>query len=306
MQDNPSPHPSASRAVQALSVVIPVYNEQDAVRDTCQALAASLKKIDDLQWEIVCVNDGSKDKTSDVLQSLVKEEGMVVVEHEVNRGYGAALKTGIRRASHPWIAIIDADGTYSNEDLAKLLDHASGRDMVVGARIGEGVTYSWIRRIPKFFLRRFASFLAGAKIPDMNSGLRIFQRDIARAFFPILSDRFSFTTSITMAFLTSGYQVSFIPIGYKARVGKSKIKPIRDTIHFTQLILRTGMYFAPMKVLLPLALLLAIAAIGSGIYDIIELKNITEKTVLLTMFSMNTLIFALLADMIQKIWRMRS
>lgn len=306
MQDETTPATTTAGTLpRAVSVVVPVYNEEDAIQETVQKLTESLEKTG-WEWEIVCVNDGSKDNTSAVMQGMIGQKNVVILEHEVNRGYGAALKTGIRRASHQWIAIIDADGTYSNDDLSKLLEVSGNLDMVVGARIGDNVTYSFIRKIPKFFLRRYAQFLAGSKIPDMNSGLRIFRRDIAKGFFAILSDRFSFTTSITMAFLTSGYQVRFVPISYTARVGKSKIRPIRDTIHFFQLILRTGMYFAPMKVLMPLAIVLALGAVASAYYDVRYLKNLTDKTVLLTMFSMNTMIFGLLADMIQKIWKMRS
>jgi len=287
-----------------VSVVVPVYNEENAILETCRLLSETLATTG-WDWEVICVNDGSKDGSSAVLKQLIGVPNMVVVEHDVNKGYGAALKTGIRKARYPWIAIIDADGTYSMEALKSLLPSAANYDMVVGSRTGPNVKYSPIRRIPKFFLRRIASFLAGSTIPDMNSGLRLFRRDIVQRFFPILSDRFSFTTSITMAFLTSGYHVLFIPIDYSERVGQSKIRPIRDTIHFSQLILRTGMYFAPMKVLMPLAYVLGGVALASLAYDLIELKNLTDKTILMAMFSMNTAIFALLADMIQKIWKMR-
>ena len=276
MQENQSSSHGPGLPDRQVSVVVPVYNEENAILDTCRRLRETLATTG-WTWEVICVNDGSKDGSSAVLRTLEGVPNMVIVEHDINRGYGASLKTGIRKAQYPWIAIIDADGTYSMEALVSLLGSTEKYDMVVGSRTGPNVKYSPIRRIPKFFLRRIASFLAGSPIPDMNSGLRLFRRDIVQRFFPILSDRFSFTTSITMAFLTSGYQVLFVPIDYSERVGKSKIRPIRDTIHFSQLILRTGMYFAPMKVLLPLAYVLGGGAVASLAYDIVELGNLTDK-----------------------------
>ena len=124
--------------------------------------------------------------------------------------------------------------------------------MVVGARIGENVDYSKIRSIPKMILVPWVSFLCGTEVPDMNSGLRIFRRDRSLNFLKLLPDGFSFTTTITICLLRNRYAVEFIPISYTKRIGKSHIKPIRDTLRFTQLILRTGMYFAPMRLLAPL------------------------------------------------------
>ncbi|MBI4721255.1 MAG: glycosyltransferase family 2 protein, partial [Chitinivibrionia bacterium] len=196
--------------------------------------------------------------------------------------------------------IIDADGTYPYDRLPDLIERARHADMVVGARTGENVTYSFVRRIPKLFLKSYMSWLAGQPIPDMNSGLRVFRKSAAERFFKILPDTFSFTTTITLAMMSNRYDVQFVPIDYMSRTGKSKIRPIHDTIRFAQLILRTGMYFAPLRVLLPVTGILFLGFIASICYDIFVLRNLTDKSVIMFMFTMNTAIFALLADMIDK------
>ena len=173
-------------------------------------------------------------------------------------------------------------------------------DMVVGARIGPNVEYSKIRSIPKMILVPWVSFLCGTDVPDMNSGLRIFRRDRSLDFLKLLPDGFSFTTTITICLLRNRYAVEFTPISYARRIGKSHIKPIQDTLRFTQLILRTGMYFAPLRLLSPLIVALATLFSISSLYDLTILNNLTDKTVLLGFASLNVFMFALLADMIDK------
>jgi hypothetical protein len=134
----------------------------------------------------------------------------------------------------------------------------------------------------------------------MNSGLRVFRREVAQRFLGILPDGFSFTTTITLAMLTNSYAVNYVPIDYSERIGRSKIRPIRDTLNFVQLIARTGVYFAPLRVFLPIASLLGVACVASAAYDVLVLDNLTDKTVLLALFAMNTAMFAALADMIDK------
>lgn len=281
------------------SIIIPCYNEEGAILSTIKALRDSLGAGNN--YELIVVNDGSTDRTTQVLEEAASSDlNLRVLTHQSNRGYGAALKTGIRQAHGELIAITDADGTYPNERLRELVDMAKHADMVVGARIAEDVTYPFIRKIPKVFLKFYASWLAGREIPDMNSGLRVFRRDIAERFLGILPDGFSFTTTITLAMLTNYYHVRYEPISYHARIGKSKIRPIRDTLQFIQLIVRTGMYFAPLRVLLPIVGFLFVTFFSSLAFDIFILENITDKSLMLFIFSMNTLFFALLADMFHK------
>ena len=283
------------------TVIVPCYNEYESISNVIESLIISLK--DAGTYEVIIVNDGSTDGSADILTEVVQRHPQVkVVTHAVNRGYGAALKTGIRHASAELLVITDGDGTYPNDRIPELLELAqtADADMVVGARTAADVTYPFIRKIPKFFLIRYASWIARQNIPDINSGLRVMRRTVVEKYLPILPDGFSFTTTITLAMVTNNYHVRYLPIGYASRVGRSKIRPIRDTLHFMQLILRTGMYFAPMRIFFPAALALGLLAMANLAYDLVILRDLTDTTVLLLLFTINIGMFGLLADMIDK------
>ena len=293
------------REAMKTSIIIPCYNEKHAIRDTIEWILSVIRDSKLKNVEIIAVNDGSTDGCEQVLNALTKEhhsDDLLVVHHKRNQGYGAALKTGIRRSQSDYICITDADGTYPNDRIPDLIEQISSKDldMVVGARIGPKVEYSKIRSIPKMILVPWVSFLCGTEVPDMNSGLRIFRRDRSLDFLKLLPDGFSFTTTITICLLRNRYAVEFTPISYARRIGKSHIKPIQDTLRFTQLILRTGMYFAPLRLLSPLIVALATLFSISSLYDLTILNNLTDKTVLLGFASLNVFMFALLADMIDK------
>ncbi|MGF1676579.1 MAG: glycosyltransferase family 2 protein [Rivularia sp. (in: cyanobacteria)] len=277
-------------------MILPVYNEEDGINATLDQLQETLKDID-CTYEIIAINDGSTDNSSKVLNARTD---ITVIQHRRNRGYGAALKTGIRHAQYPLIVITDADGTYPNERIPELVALARQADMVVGARIGANVSYSTIRKIPKWFLVRFAQWMTGCKIPDLNSGLRVFRKSVVERFLKILPDTFSFTTTITVAMLSNNYIVHYEPIDFHHRVGKSKIKPIRDTLRFVQLILRTGMYFAPLRVFLPIAALFFGAFLTTLFQDIFIRNDLTERTLILFVTTTQLTMFALLADMLDK------
>ncbi|MFW5827770.1 MAG: glycosyltransferase family 2 protein, partial [Alkalispirochaeta sp.] len=209
-----------------LSIVVPVYNERDSIVDTIAELTGVINTISE-PTELILVNDGSSDGSDEVLQREVAriEDGetaghIQVVNHLRNSGYGASLKTGIAKAQYDTIAITDADSTYPNEELPRLLEHyREGYAMVVGMRSFTRLPLA--TRPAKWMLTRLANFLVGEKIPDINSGLRIFDRETAMRFFPMISDGFSFTTTITLAMLSSGRAVHYEPIQYKHRKGTS-------------------------------------------------------------------------------------
>ena len=291
--------PTAPNPVPDLSVIVPCYNEEAAVGPTIDTLVEHLAEhmASKGTYELIVVDDGSTDGSADVLaRAVARHDTVKVVTHDRNRGYGAALKSGLRHARAELVAITDADGTYPNERLGELVRLAEHADMVVGARNADDA----LRRIPKLFLRAYCSWLVGRPIPDMNSGLRVFRKSIGERFMKILPDSFSFTTTLTVAMMRNRYHVEFVPISYATRVGRSKLKPIRDTLRFVQLIVRTGMYFAPLRVLAPVVVLLSLAFLASLAYDIVALGNLTDKTIILLLFAMNTALFALLADMIDK------
>ena len=288
----------SSPEVLGLSVIMPAFDEEDGIAGSVAELAA---KIDATGWpyEILVIDDGSRDQTA----ARAREAGATVVQHETNRGYGAALKIGIRRARHPVICITDADGTYPVDRLTELAEPVAQRrvDMAVGSRAGDDVHIPLIRRPAKWAIGRLANLVAGTVIPDLNSGFRVFRRDMAMRFFNLLPDGFSFTSTITLAMLSNGYTVSYIPIDYRARKGRSKIRPIRDTLNFAALVLRTTLYFAPLKVFVPLSALLYLLAVGVGLFTKLVLDELADvATVVIAMTATQVAIVGLLAELVNR------
>jgi glycosyltransferase involved in cell wall biosynthesis len=275
-----------------LSVIVPAFNEKEAIGRTLRGLKSALEN---KRYEIIVVDDGSVDKTA----SIAKSYKVKVISHERNLGYGAAIKTGIRAARYRLIAITDADGTYSQRDLVKLLGLMKEFDMAVGVRGGKNTRGS--RGIGKWFLVRLAEYLSGQKIPDLNSGLRVFKKDLALRYFHLLPSGFSFTSTISLAFLSEGYLVKYWPISYKKRLGRSKIKPIKDMINFLVLILRTIMFFKPLKILLIVSLFFFILAIFVFFSSLLLTGKVADISVIvLIIAAIQTGILALLADLIIK------
>src|SRR3989338_11136852 len=179
---------------------------------------------------------------------MAENVGARIITHQQNKGYGASIKTGIKNSSGDFVAIIDGYRSYAGRDLLKLTGYLKENDMVVGSRTKPKIKEQIMRKIAKFFLNRLAAYLVETRIPDLNSGLRIMRRNKLSEFLRILPNGFSFTTTLTLAFLDSGAVVNFIPIDYNKRHGKSKIRPVYDTLNFIQLILRTVLYFNPLRV----------------------------------------------------------
>jgi glycosyltransferase involved in cell wall biosynthesis len=278
--------------VPRATVVLPAYNEEQGISSVLKELSA----LGD-DFEILVVDDGSTDGTA----RAVEESGARVIRHRRNMGYGAALKTGIRNARSPIIVITDADGTYPNHRIPELVDGMKDAVMVVGARTGESVAIPWIRRPAKWFLGRLANYLAETKIPDLNSGLRAFRRDQALNLFPILPSGFSFTTTITLALLVNDHPVVYLPIDYHPRRGVSKIRPIHDTLNFLSLIVRTTVYFRPLKIFLPLAGLLLISSLLIFLGSWLFAPRIMDASVSITLVAgIQVAALGLLADLIDK------
>jgi glycosyltransferase involved in cell wall biosynthesis len=282
--------------MKTLDIVIPIYNEGvEVVRTTVKAVKQTFRSMDGVT--IILVDDGS-DKEYDI-GSLKKEEGIVFVQHEVNRGYGAALKTGILNGCAPWIGITDADGTYPVESLAVLAKDMNKCDMVVGTRTGKVREIPWSRRLPKELLNRFASYLAGERIRDLNSGLRLFSRDLSYYLWGLFPSRFSFTSTLTMGALMGGFRVREVPIDYYRRNGKSSMRPIRDTARFFRTALRLGLLFSPMRVFGPTAGILFTVGFVKGILlDYFLLGRVGNLAVTLMLTAVQVLMLGLLGELI--------
>lgn len=288
-----------ARNLPGVSVVIPVFNEEAAIAETLRT-AREVLRDEPRDYEIIVVNDGSTDQTGTILQQTFAWQDVRVVEHPRNQGYGAALKTGIRHARYPWIAIVDADGSYPLAKLPTLTRLTADVDMVVGARTGADASPPGLRGLARSLLRHFAQWLARRRIPDMNSGLRVFRKDLAERFLRVLPDGFSFTTTITLAMLTNGFRVHFEPIPYYRRIGCSKIHPVRDTFNFFRLIVRTAVYFAPLRVFLPVAMLFLMGFFATFVWDLLVQHEFSLRSLLLLVASTQLGLFAMLADMIDK------
>lgn len=280
-----------------VTVIIPAFNEEKIIAEDIDVIVEAMEK-SDYQYEIIVVDDGSTDKTAQIIKA--KKE-VKLIQHSYNRGVGAARKTGIIKARGEIIVMTDGDGTYPNQDIPKLLNYIKNYDMVVGARIGKNVTWPLIRRPARWFIRKLASYLIATKIPDLNSGLRVFKKDLARKFFAILPDGHSWVSTITLAFLANGYTIKYVPIDYYKRKGKSTIHPIKDTYNFILLVIRTVMYFNPLRIFLPLTGIVLSIAIVRTIYDATVLHRIKESDIMLFLTGLIIGMLGLLADLIVRL-----
>jgi glycosyltransferase involved in cell wall biosynthesis len=276
-----------------VTIVIPAYNESEAIITVIRKVRETMDKTA-YTYEILVVDDGSTDHTGD----LAEREGSRVIHHPQNRGTGAAIKTGFRAASSDYVAIIDADGSYPAESIPDLLEHVKDYPQVIGARTVEKGTKRFLRSFMKNIIRMFATFLAGTKIPDLNSGLKAFQRKEAIPFFHLCPDGFSFVSSMTLAFLTNGLPVKFVPITYRKRIGRSKFRPILDTYRYLLTVIRIVTYFAPLNVFMPLCLVMVGAGIFKGVLDFFWTGTLQESDILLVVVGFLVGVLGVLADLI--------
>jgi glycosyltransferase involved in cell wall biosynthesis len=287
--------PRATLDFAGVSIIIPAFNEEKGIGRVVQEIhdVCSARGFD---FEIIVVDDGSTDSTTRALE----DKPVQLLKHPENRGYGASIKTGVLAARHSWILITDADGTYPVEQIPALIENSPHYDMVVGARTGEDVNIPLVRRPAKWSLTKLANFMAQTTIPDLNSGFRLIRKASFIRFLHYYPAGFSLTTTITLAMLCNHHPVKFLPVNYYKREGRSKIRPIRDTYNFFLLVIRTIMYFDPLRVFFPAALMLAIAGLLFTIWEIIVFRNITTAATIVLFAAVQTAILGLLADLIVK------
>ena len=286
-----------------ISAVLPIYNEEKVVREIIKRLDKIFKeliknkKVED--YEIIAIDDGSTDDTREILKKI-KIEKLKIITHRQNIGYGGAIKTGIKNSKFDWIFIVDCDNTYPIEEIPNLIKYCEEYDMVIGARTKKGAKIPFLRKFPKWLLNKYASFLSGYKIPDLNSGMRFFKKELSLKYWKLYPNKFSFTSVLTMAAILDGYNIIFIPIDYYKREGKSSINPIKDTIRFFSLVSRMTFYFNPLKPFFLLGIMTFSLGFMKSIIDFINVNHIGNFALFMFIFSAQLFFFGIVLDILIK------
>lgn len=286
-----------------VTIVLPCYNEQDHVITEVERICAAMDKVGET-YELLAIDDKSTDATLDRLnEAAPRFPNMRVIAFQHNSGSGTVRRIGTQQARGDIVVWTDADMTYPNEripEFVEILDKDPGVDQVVGARTTEEGTHKVLRVPAKWFIRKIAERLTATEIPDLNSGLRAFRREVSLPYLRLLPPGFSCVTTITLAFLSNQHPVRYIPIDYAKRAGTSKFHFTKDAYRYILQVLRMVMYFNPLKVLMPPALwLLGIALVKGICYDMImHPLYFPANTVLLFVTGLLIGSMALLADLI--------
>ncbi|HEV3486233.1 MAG TPA: glycosyltransferase family 2 protein, partial [Vicinamibacterales bacterium] len=223
--------------------------------------------------------------------------GAIVVRHPYNKGNGAAVKTGIRRASGEYVLIIDGDGQHKADDAQRIVARLGEYDLVIGARAGS-TQASQARRAGNNALNGLASYLTGRRIPDLTSGFRAARRAYLLEFLHLLPNGFSTPTTTTLAFIKAGYNVAFEATEARPRVGQSKIKFAQDGAKFLMIILKVVTLFSPLRVFLPISLASFIIGAGYAIATVATQSKIPNGAVLLIMFAVIVFLVGLVSEQI--------
>ena len=245
----------------SVAIIIPSYNEALSIGDTLNTLTSLYAD----QADIIVVDDGSTDDTGEIVRHY---ESVTLIRHKRNYGYGAAIKTGIASARTKLVCLYDADGQHRSNDIARLIEAIGDADMVVGSR-RLWRSKSLLRTPGKIILHILANMLVKEDIPDLNSGLRLIKREVILRYVHLLPDGFSASTTTTMALMTRGYDVKFVPIEVHPRVGKSQVKQVRDGFQTIMLILRVIMLFNPLRFFMPFSMFFMSSSLTYGIYKIL-------------------------------------
>jgi glycosyltransferase involved in cell wall biosynthesis len=271
-----------------VSIVIPAYNEADVIGGVVAGLKAAAP------WhEIIVVDDGSRDTTA----ATATTAGATVIRHPYNKGNGAAVKTGIRRATGEFVLIIDGDGQHPPDDACRLVSRLGEYDLVIGAR-SASTQATHTRRFGNEALNQLASYLTGRAIPDLTSGFRAARRECLREFIHLLPNGFSTPTTTTLAFLKAGYNVAFEPIEARSRVGQSKIRLARDGTKFLMIILKIITLFSPLRIFLPLSIASFVLGAVYAVWTIATQSHVTNSSVLLIMLAVIVFLVGLVSEQI--------
>jgi len=275
----------------SFTVVIPAYNEEQAIGGTLEKLeAAGITS----QAEVVVVDDGSTDGTA----AVVAKYPVTLLRHPVNKGYGAALKTGIRYAKTEKIVTMDSDGQHDPAVIWQIVEKLKTCAMVIGERTADSYQAPQ-RLIGKRLIRFIGEYLVEQKLPDFNSGLRGFDRRIMRGLLHLMPNGFSFSTTATLAFLKQGYVVSSVPIETRRRVGRpSNVRFVRDGMKTLLLLLRIIMLFNPLKIFLPSSAAVGVWGLSVAVADIWTTSRVSNGAVTVLVMAMLLFFFGLLSDQV--------
>jgi glycosyltransferase involved in cell wall biosynthesis len=278
-----------------VTIVIPAHNEEGAIGDVIANLRA--KAIPGVV-EILVIDDGSTDKTAEIAEAT----GVTVLRHRGNRGYGAALKTGVKAATGDYVLTMDADGQHRLEDVLALCKAVTGEqppDCVIGHRTA--LLHSALWRMPgKWLLKAMAQFLTQKKIPDLNSGLRIVKRDVLKRYLHLCPQGFSFSTTITVALLSRGYAVEFMPITVERRIGTSTVS-MKTGFQAILLLFRLIALFNPLRIFLPTSLIAILFGIGWTIPYLIEGSGVTIASMLAILTGVLMFALGLICDQVAQL-----
>jgi glycosyltransferase involved in cell wall biosynthesis len=278
-----------------VSIVLPVHDEAGhlgaEIDRICGAMNGSA-----YSWELLVVDDGSTDGSAEIGRG---RDHVRVLRSARNRGAGRARRDGTEAARGRVIVWSDADMTYPNDRIPWLVEQLGSSDQIVGARTSERGTLRLMRVPAKWVIRRLATYLTRTKIPDLNSGFRAFRRDVGRQFVHQLPDGFSCVTTMTMTFLMNGYEVTYVPIEYRERAGRSKFHWWADTRRYVFQVVRMMLSYDPLRVFLPVSMFLGAVFAAKLGYDIVD-KDFrpAANTILLGFAVVQVLVVGLLADLV--------
>jgi glycosyltransferase involved in cell wall biosynthesis len=283
-----------------VSVVLPVFNEVGHVLQEVTRIRAALEA-SPYSFEIIVVDDCSTDGSVEQLEGI---DGIRLIRSAKNRGSGAVRRIGTRAAKGRVVVWTDADMSYPNEEIPRLVKELEGFDQVVGARTSEQGRARFFRVPAKWSIRKLASYLTDTKIPDLNSGLRAFRRDVGLQYVHLLPSGFSCVTTITMTFLANGYSVKYVPIEYRARAGYSKFHWWTDTRRYFVQVLRMVLTYDPLRIFVPASLVLGVPGVGKLVFDLVTKDlRIATNTLLLVFAALQLLVIGLLADLVVRLAR---
>ena len=278
-------------AIKPTTIVIPAFNEEDVIHELLERI---VEEGLDKSYEVLFIDDGSTDQTAEIIGRYPVK----LVKHHVNKGYGAALKTGIRNAGGTYVIMMDSDGQHDPQFIGKIESMLQEHDMVIGERSAASHQVKR-RKAGKRLIRNVGQYLVEQKLPDYNSGFRGFRKEIIEGMLHLMPNGFSFSTTSTLAFLKEGYNVGTLDIEVSERKGrKSNVKMVKDGSKTILLLFRIIMLFNPLKVFFPASIITFVVGVGFGITGFVLYDRFSNGAVVLTMMGMFLFFIGLIADQI--------